>query len=113
MATQTAQPMEFIDRHAKHYRLVADSILYVEADNIYSRIICEKQTIHVCHPIFLMEELLPNYFLRIHRSFLVNSHTIIALYRHMVILNNGMRLPVPDKKYLWLKESLENLNQIH
>lgn len=110
MITSAAQPLEFIDRHAKHYFVAPDDIFYVEADNIYSRIICKNQIIHVCHPIFLLQELLPDYFIRIHRSFLINSHSVTALYHRTVMMSNGVRLPVPDKKYSWLKECLENLD---
>ncbi|MCI9185284.1 MAG: LytTR family transcriptional regulator [Lachnospiraceae bacterium] len=111
MITPTGQApaIEFIDRHAKHYYVMPDDILYVEADNIYSKIICKNQVIHVCHPIFLMQELLPDYFIRIHRSFLVNSHSITALYHHTLMMSNGTRLPVPGKKFPWLKECLETL----
>lgn len=107
MATQPEEFLTFTDIYAQNYLLAPNDILYVEADNIYSRIVCENLIIRVPHPLILMETLLPDYFLRIHRSFLVNQNSIVALYRRIVMLHNGFRLPVPHGKYQWLKECLE------
>lgn len=107
MSAITDFPITFTDRFGKHYQLSAMDIFYVEADNIYSRIICQEQAIHIPYPLSLMEELLPDYFLRIHRSFLINRYFITAFYRRTVIMANGVRLPVPEKKYHWLKHCLE------
>lgn len=106
--TNTEEPIKFIDRHYQTHYLIPDNIFYAEADNIYSHIVCSDQSIHVSHPLCFVEELLPDYFIRIHRSFLVNRHAIKALYRYIVILDNDFRLPVPARKYQWLKEVLES-----
>ena len=109
MAIQTEQAIRFTDRHKREYHIFPNEILYVEADNIYCLLICKDQNISVPYPIILMQELLPDYFIRIHRSFLVNSHSITALYHHTLMMSNGTRLPVPGKKFPWLKECLETL----
>ena len=100
--------MKFTGLNDHHYHLYPHDIFYVEADNICSWIICEGQAIHVSHPILFMEKLLPDYFLRIHRSFLVNQYSITALYPHTVMMSNGFRLPVTKSKYQWLKSYLED-----
>lgn len=110
MAVQTEQAIRFIDCFKREYHIFPNEVFYVEADNIYSRIICKDLNIRIPYPITLMQELLPTYFIRLHRSFLVNQNFIAALYGHTVIMSNGFRLPVPEKKYQWLKKYLAALN---
>lgn len=106
MSANKNSPIDFTDRFGKHYQISPMDIFYVEADNIYSRIICQEQNIHISYPLSLMEEILPDYFLRIHRSFLINRYYITAFHRRTVIMANGFRLPVPEKKHQWLKQCL-------
>ncbi|MCI8659718.1 MAG: LytTR family transcriptional regulator [Lachnospiraceae bacterium] len=113
MITKMEEAMYFTDCHKNQYQLFPEDIFYVEADNIYSWIICKGQTIRVPHPIILMQELLPAYFIRIHRSFLINQYFITAIYSHTVIMSNGFRLPIPKKKYQWLKKHLETFDLNH
>lgn len=105
---KTEKSMKFTDLDKHQYQLYPHDIYYVKADNIRSWLICENQAIHISYPILFMEELLPDYFLRIHRSFLINQNSITALYYHTIIINNEFCLPVPEKKYQWLKSYLEN-----
>ncbi len=109
MSTASDTLMTFTDRSSHRYQLSPTDIFYIEADNIYSRIISRDLTIHIPYPLLLMEELMPDYFLRIHRSFLINCHAVAKLYRRTVLMDNGSRLPVPEKKYSWLKKYLDTL----
>lgn len=97
----------FTGQRAERYYLKPRDILYVEADNISSRLICENRVLHICQPLSLVQEILPGYFLKIHRSFLVNVNYITALRRYTVELHGSITLPVPEKKYKWLREYLE------
>ncbi len=97
----------FTGLHSERYYLNPSDILYVEADNICSRLICENRILHICQPISTVRELLPDCFLRIHRSFLVNVDHITSLRRYTVELQGGITLPVPEKKYKWLREYLD------
>lgn len=110
MVTQAEATIRLKDRCKNQYYIFPDDIFYVQADNIYSYIICKGLSIHASHPIILMQELLPEYFIRIHRSFLINEHFIRALCRRTVIMTNGFCLPVPEKKYQWLREQLETMD---
>lgn len=83
-----------------------DEIKYIEADGCYSLIHFEgKKKFTLSHPIGIAEQLLsPLYFLRIHRSYLVN---IFHIVRHdccndKLILSGGIELPISrvGKKYL-------------
>lgn len=104
------QPLIFTDCSKTYCCIFPHDIIYVEADNIYSRIIQTDQFIRVPYPIHLIQDLLPDYFLRIHRSFLVNQNSITALYPKIILLSNGLRLPVPEKKYQWLKGYLKTVS---
>lgn len=101
--------MTFTDCSSHQYRLSPTDILYIEADNIYSRIISRDLTLCIPYPLRLMEELMPDYFLRIHRSFLINCHSVVTLYSQTVLMGNGRLLPVPEQKYTWLKKYLDTL----
>lgn len=104
-------PMEpvliFPGRKAEHYYLRPTDILYVEADNTSCRIVCETRIISICQTISEIQKQLPHYFLKIHRSFLVNPQCIISLRRYNLELCNGALLPVPEKKYKWLRQYLD------
>lgn len=50
------------------------------------------------------KEYTPYGFLRIHKSFLVNTHYIKEIRNYRVMLVNGMTLPVPKEKYQIIKE---------
>ena len=104
-----AQPLTFTDCSKICYCIFPHDIIYVEADNIYSLIIQIDHFIRVPYPLHLIQDLLPDYFLRIHRSFLVNQNSITALYPRTILLSNGLRLPVPERKYKWLKSYLETV----
>ena len=97
----------FTGQRAERYYLNPHDILYAEADNISSRLICENRILHICQPLSTVQELLPDYFLKIHRSFLVNVNYITALRRYTVELQGSITLPVPEKKYKWLREYLD------
>lgn len=92
--------------HKERYYLHPSQIKYVEADNIYCYVVYDSREYHINHPLALMEELLPDYFLRIHRSFLVNLHAIESLHDHHIELTGGIELPVPERRYRWLEEYL-------
>ena len=98
--------LAFTGRHAESFFLRPSDILYVEADNICTNLICVSHTIQVRQSISTAKNTLPDYFLQIHRSFLVNLHYAAGLRRYTLELSNGAQLPVPEKKYKWLKEYL-------
>lgn len=44
-------------------------------------------------------EKLPNHFLRCHKSFIINMNHIVTIRPHEFILNGGISIPIPPKKY--------------
>lgn len=99
-------PLKLNGLTKEHYYLQPSHIQYVEADNIYCYVSCGKRAFHVNHPLILLEELLPDYFLRINRSFLVNLYAVDTLRPYCLELHGGTQLPVPERRYQWLESYL-------
>ena len=59
-----AQPLTFTDCSKICYCIFPHDIIYVEADNIYSRIIQIDHFIRVPYPLHLIQDLLPDYFFK-------------------------------------------------
>lgn len=95
MRTTSERPIKFQSPKEEYYDILPSSILYAEADNVYAYIVCKDCRCHVRHPLAMLQELLPYYFIRIHRSFLVNSCCIYTIYPHSIRLKNGSNLPLP------------------
>jgi two-component system LytT family response regulator len=75
-------------------------ILFLEADGSYTLFHLASKRIMVSHPLAHYQELLPNDFVRVHRSFLVNKHNIelFSSKRKKVEMVNGRVLPVSVRK---------------
>lgn len=100
-------PLRFTDCHGRIQSFLPEDILYVAAENACSRIVCPYRAVSVRHPLIQIQELLPDHFLRVHRSFLVNRSHITHLFPRVLFLSNGDRLPVPKEKYNWLRDLLD------
>lgn len=94
-------------RHAQVHRIPPEEILYVEASNIHSSIHCRSGCVDINQSISQLENLLPGYFMRTHRSFIVNKQYVRRIYRYGLELTTGIQLPVPQKRYMkvvcWLE----------
>lgn len=92
--------LSFHGKKAETYRILPEEILYIEAENINCTIHTTTAPLSVCQPISQMEKLLPNQFLRVHRSFIINRHYVSRIYRYAIELSNQAVVPVPEKKYM-------------
>ena len=101
-----AQPLTFTDCSKICYCIFPHDIIYVEADNIYSRIIQIDHFIRVPYPLHLIQDLLPDYFLRIHRSFLVNLDYVCGCQDGQVLLSQGERVPASRLRERELTQAL-------
>lgn len=102
-------PLRLLGLQKEQYFLLPSKIFYVEADNIHCHVACENQVYHVNHPLAMFKELLPDYFLQVHRRFLVNIYTIQLLAPYRMELSNETELPVPERKYSWLVDYINQL----
>lgn len=93
--------------HGSIYMLYAREILFIEARNMYSDVHCSDQIITAHEQLSALWERLPQNFVKIHRSYLVNACCIESIERYEVKLKNGNILPVPEKKYKDVEEKIK------
>ncbi|MEL7120620.1 MAG: LytTR family DNA-binding domain-containing protein [Bacteroidota bacterium] len=76
----TPSPVDFIyvNSNKKHIKVYYESILYIESIKDYIRIHGEERNIITKEKISDFEGKLPDSFLRVHRSFIVNTAKISA-----------------------------------
>ena len=72
-------------------------ILYIEADNVYSKIVCESRTYMERITLKEIEELLEPCFIKVHRSFIVNRNKIDS-FKSSELRIKDYQIPV-SKKY--------------
>lgn len=89
--------------------LPIDLIKYFEAQDDYINIVSSEGSFLKQNRMKYYEEHLPDFFIRIHRSFIANLNEIkeISLLEkdsHVVILKSGEKLPVSKSGYIKLKE---------
>lgn len=68
----------FVNVNKKHHKLHYDEILYAESLKDYIRIHTQDQVLVTKQKISEFETLLPSFFLRTHRSYIVNTHKVTA-----------------------------------
>lgn len=100
------QILYFHGLHSETYFFHPYDILYLEASNSYCYIYCRGRSACVCHPISDLVHVLPGYFIRTHRSYLVNKYHVSKLERYQLTLEDGTVLPIPEKKYQSIKTLL-------
>lgn len=79
------------------YAITASSILYCQSDQKYIMVVTD--TGEIFRKLEKLDQLapaLPDYFVRVHQSFLVNAHRISGLDKSSweIILDSGHRIPV-------------------
>lgn len=81
------------------YRLPVSGISYCEVRN-HSMFVCQdgKVTEYRCPMKELEEQLLPHGFLRCHASYLVNARKIAAVEPAEILLTDGARVPISQRK---------------
>ena len=68
----------YVNVNKKHHKILFSKILYAESLKDYVRIHTDKTTVITKDKISDFEQKLPNYFLRTHRSYIVNTNKITA-----------------------------------
>jgi len=98
-----------VKKGSKIVVLPIDLIKYFEAKDDYINIVSSEGSFLKQNRMKYYEEHLPDFFIRIHRSFIVNLNEIkeISLLEkdsHVVILKSGEKLPISKSGYIKLKE---------
>ena len=83
----------FVYSEKKNIKVYLDNVLYIESIKDYIRIHTSDRTIVSKSTISRFEELLPSSFLRIHRSFVVNTRKITAFTSHDIEIGK-LELPI-------------------
>lgn len=93
----------------KNRRVVCKSILYVESMSDYVRLFTiENETIITRETISRLNDRLPDGFLRIHRSYVINTNYLDSFNREEVIIRNKS-LPISRT---YKAEAIETLNNL-
>lgn len=90
------------------HRIASFHILYIEtvkrSANLW--IHTPDGTITASGTLSGFEESYPGLFLRIHSSYLINPAHAREICRFIVTLSDGTKLPIPEKKYTYIKKLL-------
>lgn len=88
------------------YFLGEEDILYLESG--HNRVFWHtgKETVEVTGTLLHTESRLPDTFVRIHKSFIVNSLHVEGIDRCYAELSNGERLQIPVKRYTEVRRKL-------
>ncbi|WP_172807748.1 LytTR family transcriptional regulator [Christensenella intestinihominis] len=94
------------DIYRKWHYIANRDIIYISADNYRSVIHTVHGSITVPLQLSQVEKKLPEQFVRVHRSYIVNTDYVIQIKRYSVYLYNGIKIPIPQKKYEKVKRLL-------
>ncbi|MDL2227560.1 LytTR family DNA-binding domain-containing protein [Odoribacter sp. OttesenSCG-928-L07] len=87
----------FVKADYKLIQIELDKILYVEGLKDYVKIFIENEPYPIVShgTMKSMEERLPSYFLRVHKSYIVNKHKIKVIENNRIVFGN-IRIPIGD-----------------
>ncbi len=91
-------------------RVECDDIMYIEGQNEYLKVYLSSEEPFLTHMTFRqMTESLPDHFIQIHRSYVVNMKHVVSVGRTSVALNNGADLPVSNTRRSLLLEYMNTV----
>jgi DNA-binding LytR/AlgR family response regulator len=97
----------FVKSSGQQHRINFDDILYVESIKDYVNIKTEAQEYIVLDTLKSLENQLPENFIRVHQSFILNLNEIKSLGSKKIMLNSGHEVPVGDMYKSNLLEKLK------
>ncbi|MDF7819753.1 LytTR family DNA-binding domain-containing protein [Runella sp. MFBS21] len=92
-------------------KTVTEEIVHIEGDGNYSRVVMlNGRFAVVTQNIQLLHQNLPPQFIRIHKSYVINVQYLakILARQKMLLLTNGMRLPIARRRYTEVKNIFKN-----
>ncbi len=106
ISEELGKVFQLTDVIERTYFLQEAEVLYLESG--HNRVFWHtaKEVVEVAGSLINTECRLPNSFVRIHRSFIVNSMHVEKIERCHVELSNGDQLQIPVKKYTDVKKKL-------
>lgn len=84
-----------------------DEILYIEVmqDHLYWK--CRLEVLETTGTLLKLEKNLSEFFVRIHRSYIVNRNHVSWIRKYEVRMDNGDILQIPQRKYSEVKRKLQ------
>ena len=84
---------------SKYVRIECDDVRFIEGSNEYLKVHLASETPFLTHMTFRqISECLPNNFIQIHRSYIVNMKHVVSVGRTQVTLADRTILPVSDTR---------------
>ena len=88
------------------FHIKTKDIYYIRANSLKCYIMCEGCLYHVRHQMIQLEELMPEDFVRLGRSFILNPDHILTVYDDYVEFSDYSKLVISRDKAKWLREYL-------
>lgn len=88
------------------FHIKAEDIYYIRANSLKCYVMCEGCIYHVRHQMIQLEELMPEDFVRLGRSIILNPDHIVAVSKDYVEFSDYSKLVISKEKAKWLKEYL-------
>jgi len=93
LTAEAAESFIYVNTNRRFVKIQFEKVWYVESLKDYVRIHTEEQKIMTKDKISEFEKKLPDYFIRIHRSFIINIKKITAFTQHDIEIN-GEEIPI-------------------
>jgi two-component system, LytTR family, response regulator len=86
------------------FRYSFSKILFLEAQQNYTRVVTVDEEIRVYQPLSQLEEQLPAHFLRTHRSYIVNKNHVLKIDGNRIILGKHEVAIAPNQRELFFEK---------
>lgn len=96
----------FVQSNKKNIKILLDEILYVESIKDYIKIYTKESRLLIKHGISSFEDKLDNRFIRVHRSYIVNSQKVTAFTKQDIEIGD-IEIPIGE---MFKKRALQLLN---
>lgn len=91
---QTSKEKHILVKHNEVYtKINFDTILFIESDKNYLILNCEDETYRYRSTITDFENLMPNYFIKTHKGFIINCQKVKE-FSNSLILINDFKIPI-------------------
>lgn len=106
-AERNLQKLTIRDCEKNHRCLFPSEILYLKADGRHCIFYTKTGSFQAPGLLSAYEQKMPEYFFRIHKSYLVNCLYIDRISRYNAVLENGCELPISKERYMDFKRKLK------
>ena len=91
---QSSKEKHILVKHNEIYtKINFDTILFIESDKNYLVLNCENETYRYRSTITDFENLMPNYFIKTHKGFIINCQKVKEFSTSLVVINE-FKIPI-------------------